>query len=58
MGPRAGLDGVERKKILPLLGLEHRPLGRPTGQHSLYRLRYPGSLKGVYFIKKNEETLY
>jgi hypothetical protein len=28
MGPRTGLDDVERRKILPLLGLEIRPLGR------------------------------
>jgi hypothetical protein len=27
-GPRAGLEDVEGKKILPLAGLEIRPLGR------------------------------
>jgi hypothetical protein len=40
VGPRAGLDHVERRKILPLPGLELRPLGRPAGSQSLYRLRY------------------
>jgi hypothetical protein len=43
VGPGAGLDDVERRKILPLPGLELRPHGRPTRSQSLYRLRYPGS---------------
>jgi hypothetical protein len=42
--PRAGLDAVERRKILNLRELELRPLGRPAGSQSLYRLRYPGSI--------------
>jgi hypothetical protein len=42
MGPIAGLDDVEKRKILPLLGLEFRPLGRPAHSQSLYRLRYSG----------------
>jgi hypothetical protein len=42
--PRTGVDDVERTKILPLTGLEFRPLGRPARSQSLYRLRYPGSL--------------
>jgi hypothetical protein len=41
--PRAGLDNVEKRKFLPLLGLEVRPLSRPSRSQSLYRLRYPGS---------------
>jgi hypothetical protein len=36
VGPRAGLDDVEKRKFLTLPGLELRLL-------SLYRLRYPGS---------------
>jgi hypothetical protein len=40
--PRAGLDDVERRKILTLPGLELRPLGRPTRSQSLYQLRYHG----------------
>jgi hypothetical protein len=41
--PRAGLDDVEKKKFLTLLGLELRPLGRPARSQPLYRLHYPGS---------------
>jgi hypothetical protein len=41
--PRAGLDDVEWRKFLTVLGLELRPVDRPTRSQSLYRLRYPGS---------------
>jgi hypothetical protein len=34
--PRAGLDDVEKRKFLTLLGLELRPLSRPTHSQSLY----------------------
>jgi hypothetical protein len=34
VGPRTGLDDVERKKILPLPRLELRPLGRPARSYS------------------------
>jgi hypothetical protein len=37
--PRVGLDDVENRKFLTLLGLELRPFGRPTRSQSLYRLR-------------------
>jgi hypothetical protein len=30
MGPRAGLDDVETRKLLTLLGLEFKPIGRPA----------------------------
>jgi hypothetical protein len=40
VGPRAGLDDVEKKKFLTLPGLELRLLGRPAHSQSLYRLRY------------------
>jgi hypothetical protein len=40
MGSRTGPDEVNSKKILPLPGLELRPLGRPARSQSLYRLRY------------------
>jgi hypothetical protein len=43
VGPRAGLDDMEKWKLLPLPGLELRPLGRPACSQSLYRLSYPGS---------------
>jgi hypothetical protein len=41
VGPKAGLDDVEKRKFLTLPGLELRPLGRPARIQSLYRLRYP-----------------
>jgi hypothetical protein len=43
MVPRTGLDDVEKRKFLTLLGFEFQPLGRPARSQSLYRLRYPGS---------------
>jgi hypothetical protein len=42
--PRAGLDDVEN--VLPLPGLELRPVRRAARSQSLYRLRYPFSLVG------------
>jgi hypothetical protein len=48
VGPGTGLDGVERRKILPLPGLELRPLGRLARGQLLYRLRYPGYLYPLY----------
>jgi hypothetical protein len=42
--PKVGLNDVEKRKFLTLLGLELRPLGRPARNQLLYRLRYPGSL--------------
>jgi hypothetical protein len=44
-GPRAGLDGVEKRKFLTLLGFALRPLSRPVRSQSLYRLRYPALKK-------------
>jgi hypothetical protein len=38
VGPRTGLEDVERRKILPLPGFELRPLGRPARCHTLYRM--------------------
>jgi hypothetical protein len=45
LGPRAGLDYLEKRKLLTLPGLELRPIGRPVRNQSLYRLNYPGSFK-------------
>jgi hypothetical protein len=42
MGPRAGLDDVEKRKFLILPGLELRPLGLPARSQWLHRLRYRG----------------
>jgi hypothetical protein len=44
VGPRAGLDDMEKWKFLPSPGLELRPLGRLSRSQSLYR--YPGSSEG------------
>jgi hypothetical protein len=44
VGPTAGLDDVEKRKVLTLQGLEFEPLGRPARSQSLYELSYPGSL--------------
>jgi hypothetical protein len=43
VGPRSGMDDVEKRKFLKLPGLELRHLGRPARSQSLYRLSYPGS---------------
>jgi hypothetical protein len=43
MDPRVGLDDMEKRKFLTLLGLKLRTLGRPARSQSLYRLRNPGS---------------
>jgi hypothetical protein len=43
VGPRAGMDDVEKRKILPLPELELRSLGRLARSQSLYRLRHHGS---------------
>jgi hypothetical protein len=42
-GPQTWSGQRGEEKILPLLGLKLRSLGRPTRSQSLYRLRYPGS---------------
>jgi hypothetical protein len=41
VGPRAGLDAVEKKKVLNLLGLERRPFYRTARSQPLYRFSYP-----------------
>jgi hypothetical protein len=51
VGPRTGLDAVEKRKFLTLPGLELRPLCRPARSQSLYRLRYPGSYFCIRAIK-------
>jgi hypothetical protein len=40
VGPRAGLNDVEKRKFLTLPGLELPPLRRPARSQSLYRLCY------------------
>jgi hypothetical protein len=41
--PKAGLDNMEKLKLLTLQRPELRPLGRPDRSESLYRLCYPGT---------------
>jgi hypothetical protein len=43
VGPGTRPDDVDRRKSLPLQGLQIRPLGRPARTQLLYRLSYPGS---------------
>jgi hypothetical protein len=38
VGPRAGMDDVQKRKFLTLPGLELQPLGRPARSHSLSRM--------------------
>jgi hypothetical protein len=58
VGPRAGLDDVEKRKLLTLLGLEFRPHGCPVRSQSVYRLCYPESAKiAVYSEERTKHTL-
>jgi hypothetical protein len=50
VGPRAGLDDVEKRKLLTLPGIKPRLLGRPAHNQILYRLSYPGSFSEL--VKK------
>jgi hypothetical protein len=47
VGPRTGLNDMEKRKFLPPPGLELRPLGRPACSRLLYWLRYSGTKKNV-----------
>jgi hypothetical protein len=44
VGPRAGLDDMEKWKFFPSSRLKLRPLGLPARRKPLYRLSYPGSV--------------
>jgi hypothetical protein len=46
VGPRTGLDDVEKRKFLPLPGLE---FVLPACSQSLYRLSYPGNHYHYYY---------
>jgi hypothetical protein len=50
MGPRVGLDAVEKRKILQCR--ESNP-GHPACSPSLYRLSYPDSLKNFIYESLN-----
>jgi hypothetical protein len=49
VGPRAGLNDMEKWKFLPPPGLELRPLGRPARSQLLHRLRYPGKMEFISY---------
>jgi hypothetical protein len=51
VGPKAGLDDVEKRKFLTLPGLELRPLGGLARSQSLYRLRSANSVSKVSGIR-------
>jgi hypothetical protein len=53
MCPRIGLDDVERRKILPLPGIEPRP-----SSPSLYQLSYPDSIKDRRYIGLSDITIF
>jgi hypothetical protein len=57
MAPRAGLDVLEKRKFVTLLGLELRPIGRPARSQALYRQRYPGSSIPIITFNKLEFEL-
>jgi hypothetical protein len=45
--PRAGLDNLETRKFLTLLGLELRPLGLPARSQLLCQPCYPGAYGSI-----------
>jgi hypothetical protein len=53
VGPRTGMDAVEKRKFFPVSGLELQPLYRPARSQSLYRLSYPGYLYLSIYLYKN-----
>jgi hypothetical protein len=55
MDPRDGLNNLEKRIFLTLLGLELQPLGHPARSQSLYRLRYLSSYLFSGILKKTRE---
>jgi hypothetical protein len=55
VGPRAGLEDVEKRKFLTLPGLKLRSFDHPARSQSLYRLRY---LPVVQIVKKSEAQIF
>jgi hypothetical protein len=52
--PTAGLEDLEKRKILTLPGLKLRPISRPAHSQSLYRLRYCAApAPGRWIMSKN-----
>jgi hypothetical protein len=54
VGPKAGLDDVEKRKFLTLPGLELQLLGPPARSQSLYRLP-PSAITHKILISLNAE---
>jgi hypothetical protein len=54
--PRTGLDDVEKRKMLPLPGLELRTVVHLARSQSLYRLRCPGSHTDFQIIGRTPHT--
>jgi hypothetical protein len=53
MGPGAGLNYMEKRKVLHLPRLELPSLGCPARSHSLCRLRYPSSQNYMTLLEKS-----
>jgi hypothetical protein len=58
VGPRTSLDDVEKRKMLPLPGLELQPLSRPAHGQGLYRLRHAGSYIIPWIPKLDVSFIY
>jgi hypothetical protein len=54
VGPRAGVDDVEKRKFLTLPGLELRPLGGPARSQSVL----PDSLIFTEHIRTDSHPMY
>jgi hypothetical protein len=54
VNPTVGLDDMEERKFLTLLGLELRSLARPVRSQSLYRVRYPDSSVYETFLENKQ----
>jgi hypothetical protein len=50
VGLRVCMDNLEKRNFLPLPELELRPLGPPVRSQSLYRVRYPDSVRVNYSL--------
>jgi hypothetical protein len=54
VGPRSGMDDVEKRKFLTLPEFVLWHVGRPAHSQSLCRLRYPGSISLLGILDKLE----
>jgi hypothetical protein len=58
VGPRTGLEDVEKRKFFTLQGLELQPLSLTARSQSLYRLRYPGSSTRAVLPQIPHESIF